>query len=166
MPQGPAARTTDPVMHPLPPLLSPGPGSMKCLIGMLPAWRGILAAAVPALQAAKKISDTAIQTAETATTAAAGSPGAPAALAAEQLVKTGAATAMGAMITGAAAGADIHSCCTPLPIPPHGPGVIIDGSKTVMIDNLPACRVGDTILEAVGPPNKVANGCETVIIGG
>ena len=166
MPQGLAARVTDPVAHPLPPLLSPGPGSLTCLIGMLPAWRGILAAAVPALQAAADAADQTIKTAEATTTAAAGSPGAPAALAAEQLTKTTLLASMSSMIIGAAAGADIHSCLTPLPIPPHGPGVVIDGSKTVMIDNLPACRMGDTILEAVGPPNKIADGCATVTIGG
>jgi uncharacterized Zn-binding protein involved in type VI secretion len=35
----------------------------------------------------------------------------------------------------------------------------------VLINNLPAARMGDTILEAVGPPNKIAMGCPTVIIG-
>jgi uncharacterized Zn-binding protein involved in type VI secretion len=55
---------------------------------------------------------------------------------------------------------------TPLPIPPHGPGVVIDGSTTVMINGLPACRLGDTILEPVGPPNKIVKGEFTVIIGG
>jgi uncharacterized Zn-binding protein involved in type VI secretion len=44
--------------------------------------------------------------------------------------------------------------------------VVIDGSKTVMIDNLPAARQGDTLLEAIGPPNKIAMGCPTVSIGG
>jgi uncharacterized Zn-binding protein involved in type VI secretion len=72
---------------------------------------------------------------------------------------------MSSAISAAAGGADIHVCTTPLPIPPHGPGVVIDGSTTV-VNNLPACRLGDTILEAVGPPNKIAMGCPTVIIGG
>jgi uncharacterized Zn-binding protein involved in type VI secretion len=36
----------------------------------------------------------------------------------------------------------------------------------VLINNLPACRMGDTIIEAVGPPNKIAMGEPTVIIGG
>jgi uncharacterized Zn-binding protein involved in type VI secretion len=139
---------------------------MTCKIGMLPAWRGILAAAVPALQAASQTANATIQTAEATTAAAAGTPGAPAALAAEQATKTSLAASMSSMITSAAAGADIHTCCTPLPIPPHGPGVVITGSATVMIDHLPACRMGDTILEAVGPPNKIAMGCPTVTIGG
>lgn len=165
MPGKPAARITDPVIHPLPPVLTGGPGSPTVLIGFLPAWRGIPAAAAGALQAAKQVSDAAIKTAEAATLAAAGTPGAPAAKAAEETAKASAAASMGSMITGMAAGADIHACTTPLPIPPHGPGVVIDGSQTVLINNLPACRMGDTILEAVGPPNKIAMGCMTVLIG-
>ena len=72
---------------------------------------------------------------------------------------------MSSTITSAAGGADIHACVTPFPVPPHGPGVVIDGSPTVMINNLPACRMGDTILEPIGPPNKIVKGCPTVIIG-
>jgi len=161
-----AARITDNVAHPLPPVLTGGPGSPNVLIGSLPAWRGVLAAAVPGLLSAKTASDTAIQVAEAATIAAAGTPGAPAALAAEQTAKTTAASTMGSAITAAAVGADIHSCATPLPLPPHGPGVVIDGSQTVLINNLPASRMGDTILEALGPPNKIIKGEFTVLIGG
>src|SRR5215831_4455621 len=162
----PAARVTDNVAHPLPPVLIPGPGSPNVLVGFLPAWRGVSAAVAAALQAAKQISDTTIQVAEAATLAAAGTPGAPAAKAAEETTKATAAASMGAMITSSAGGADIHVCATPLPIPPHGPGVVIDGSQTVVINNLQACRQGDTILEAVGPPNTIAMGLPTVIIGG
>ena len=97
--------------------------------------------------------------------AAAGTPGAPEAKVAEETAKALAATQMGSMITSMAGGADIHACLTPLPIPPHGPGVVIDGSATVLINNLQACRMGDTILEAIGPPNKIAMGQPTVIIG-
>jgi uncharacterized Zn-binding protein involved in type VI secretion len=166
MPKGPAARITDNVSHPLPPVLTPGPGSPTVLIGYLPAWRGVPAAAAAALQAAKQVSDTAIQVLESATKAAAGSPVAPAAYAAEQAGKTAALSAMSSMISGAAAGmADIHVCATPSPVPPHGPGVVIDGSTTVLINNMPACRMGDTVLEPLGPPNKIAKGCQTVIIG-
>jgi uncharacterized Zn-binding protein involved in type VI secretion len=161
----PAARVTDPVEHPLPPILNPGPGSENVLIGFLPAWRGIPAGDAVGLESAKEASDAAIQTAEAATLAAAGTPGAPAAEAAEQATKATAAETMGAAITSAAGGADIHSCETPLPAPPHGPGVVIDASPTVLINNLPAARMGDTILEAVGPPNSIAMGCPTVIIG-
>lgn len=162
----PAARITDPVAHPLPPVLTGGPGSPNVFIGGLPAWRGILAASAMALQTAKQISDTTIQVAEAATLAAAGTPGAPAAKAAEEATKAASAASMGSMITSSALGADIHTCSTPLPIPPHGAGVVIDGSTTVLINNLPACRQGDTILEAVGPLNKITMGCLTVLIGG
>lgn len=167
MPQGPAARMgVDTTAHPLPPTLTPGPGSVNVLIGFAPAWRGMPLAAVAALQAAKTAADTAIQAAEAATKAAAGTPGAPAALAAEQAAKGAALASMGSAISGAAAGADIHICAVPSPVPPHGPGVVISGSATVMINNLPASRLGDDILEAIGPPNKITKGEPTVIIGG
>ncbi len=167
----PAARITDNVAHPLPPVLTGGPGSNNVLIGNLPAWRGIPAAAVPALQATKKTTGIAIQTAEAATKATAGTPGAPATFAAEQATKAASSATMSSMISAAAASslpgmADIHQCATPLPIPPHGPGVVIDGSKTVLINGLPACRLGDTILEALGPTNKIVKGDFTVLIGG
>ncbi len=162
----PGARITDNVAHPLPPVLGPGPGSLNVFIGKLPAWRGVPAAVAGALQAAKQVSDTAIQVAEAATVAAAGTPGAPAAKAAEEATKAACAAQMGSMISGMAGGADIHACSTPLPIPPHGPGVVIDGSATVLINGLPACRMGDTVLEAVGPPNKIVKGEMTVLIGG
>jgi uncharacterized Zn-binding protein involved in type VI secretion len=100
----------------------------------------------------------------------------PAAQAAEQTAKATAAASMSSLITSAAGAAaaaaaasggmvDIHSCSTPLPLPPHGPAVVINGSATVLINGLPASRAGDTILEAVGPPNSIASGCPTVIIG-
>lgn len=165
MPKGPAARILDPVVHPLPGMLTPGPGSMNVIIGGKPAWRGVTAGAAAAIQAAKATSDAAIQAAEAATLAAAGTPGAPAAKAAEETVKATAATSMASMIAGVAGGADIHSCMTPLPIPPHGPGVVVDGSTTVFINALAACRQGDTVVEPVGPPDKILMGCPTVIIG-
>ena len=161
----PAARITDPVVHPLPPVLTPGPGSPNVIIGYLLAWRGIPLAAVAALQSAKTASDATIKTATTAANAAKGTPGAPAAIAAEEATKASCLTAMSSMINGIGAMADIHVCTTPLPVPPHGPGVVIDGSPTVLINNLPACRQGDTILEAIGPTNKIAMGCPTVLIG-
>jgi len=48
----------------------------------------------------------------------------------------------------------------------QGSKIVVDGSTTVFINKLPACRAGDTIVEAIGPPNKIAMGCPTVIIGG
>lgn len=162
----PAARLGDPVAHPLPPVLTGGPTAITVIIGFKPAWRGVGAAAAAMLQSAKQVSDTAIKTAEAATLAAAGTPGAPAAKTAEEGAKSAAAISMGNTISGAAGGADIHTCATPLPIPPHGPGVVITPSKTVLIANMPAARQGDTILEAVGPPNSITMGCPTVLIGG
>jgi uncharacterized Zn-binding protein involved in type VI secretion len=166
MPTGPAARITDNVMHPLPPVLTPGPGSLNVLIGMLPAWRGIGGAAAAGIMAAKQSSDITVKAAEAATLAAAGTPGAPVAYAAEQTAKATALASLTSSIMSAAGGADIHACVTPSPLPPHGPGVVVDGSKTVMINNLPACRMGDTIIEPLGPPNKIMKGEMTVIIGG
>jgi hypothetical protein len=123
---------------------------------------------VAGLQAAKTASDIAIKAAEAATAAAAGTPGAPAAKAAEETLKAQQAAQMGSMISGMASGcgADIHICPIPLPIPPHGPGVVINASATVLIGNLPAARQGDTILEALGPSDSIAMGCPTVLIGG
>lgn len=164
MPKGPAARITDPVAHPLPPVLTGGPTAITVIIGKKPSWRGIGAAGAAALQAAKKASEIRIKAAE-ATTAAAVGPAIAVAKTAEETLKAAEAVAMGAMISGAAGGTDIHACVTPLPIPPHGPGVVIDPSKTVIIANMPAARMGDTILEAIGPPNKIAMGEPTVIIG-
>ena len=165
MPTGPAARLTDSTVHMGAPLL-PGTGSPNVLIGFLPAWRGVPLAAGAALQAAKAPADIAVQAAVAATAAATG-PALPVAYAAEQAAKTAAAAAMAAAINGAAAsGADKHMCLMPSPVPPHGVGVVIDGSATVMINNLPACRMGDTVLESLGPPNKIVKGYATVIIGG
>lgn len=167
MPKGPAARITDPVVHPLPGILTPGPGSPTVLIGGLPAWRGVPAAAAAGIQAAKSAADATVQAAEAAALAAMGTPGAPAAKAAELATKNAVSAGMSATISGASGGADIHNCLTPVPPPlPHGIGVVIDGSATVLINNLPACRMGDTIIEALGPPNKIVMGLPTVIIGG
>jgi uncharacterized Zn-binding protein involved in type VI secretion len=165
MPKGPAARVGDNLAHPAPPVLT-GVGSPTVFIGKRPAWRGVGGAAVGPLQSAKQASDIAIKTAEAATLAATGTPGAPAAKAAEETLKAQQAAQMGAMVMSMAGGADIHTCATPLPLPPHGPGLVIDGSKTVFINGLPACRMGDTIVEALGPPNKIVSGEVSVIIGG
>lgn len=168
MPQGPAARVGDPVTHPLPPVLGPGPGSPNVLIGMMPAWRGMPLAAAAGLMAGKVTSDIAVTTAVAASTAAAGTPGAPAAITAETTAKQTATSSMTSAMSSAGAGADVHMCATPFPptVPlPHSQGMVITGSLTVMINNLPACRAGDTIMECLGPPNSIAMGCPTVIIG-
>src|SRR6476646_1943786 len=102
MPTGPAARITDNVLHPLPPVLGPGPGSSNVLVGSLPAWRGVPAAVAAGLQAAKQVADTTIKAAEVATLSAVGTPGLPAAKLAEETVKATAAAQMGSLITAAA----------------------------------------------------------------
>jgi uncharacterized Zn-binding protein involved in type VI secretion len=180
MPQGPAARLTDAVVH-VPPALTGGPPALTVLIGNMPAWKGIPLAAAPGLVAAQQTSESAIKIAENialataaAAVLAAGTPGAPTAvaaataarLAAETLKASSLATMSATIATAAAGGASMHACATPWPIPPHGPGVVIDGSATVSLENAPACRLGDTIVEAIGPPNKIVMGCMTVLIGG
>ena len=162
MPTGPAARITDNVAHPLPPVLTGGPTAITVIIGFLPAWRGIGGAAAAAIQSANQTATTSIKAAE-ATTAAAVGPAAPIAYAAEQALKASLLAAMSSMITGS--GTDIHACLTPSPIPPHGPGVVTTPSATVVIANMPAARMGDTITEAIGPPNTIVKGEPTVIIG-
>jgi hypothetical protein len=180
MPKGPAARLSDAVVHPTPPVLTGGPPALTVLIGFLPAWKGIPLALSAGVQAAQQTSESAIKVAENialvaqaAAVAAAGTPGAPVAVAAAtaarlaaETLKASSAAAMSATIAAAAAGgASMHACALPWPIPPHGPGVVIDGSPTVVIENSPACRQGDTIVEAIGPPNKIVMGCMTVTIG-
>jgi uncharacterized Zn-binding protein involved in type VI secretion len=150
-------------------VLTPGPGSPNVLIGGLPAWRGIGAAAAAALSSAKQASDVRVQASFATRSAAMGTPGAPAAIAADEALKVAEAAAMAAMISSMAGMADKHMCVSlapvPLPPPPHGVGVVIDGSTGVFINDLPACRIGDTILESFGPPNKIVVGLPTVIIG-
>ena len=162
----PAARHLDSVTHPLPPVLTGVPTSPNILIGYKPAWKGVPAGAAASLKTAQKTADTTIEVAKKATTAASGTPGYAAAKAAEEVVKATALASMSSMISSMSMGADIHICTTPYPAVLHGPGVVIDGSKTVLINNLPAARQGDTVLEAIGGPNKITGGCTSVIIGG
>jgi uncharacterized Zn-binding protein involved in type VI secretion len=49
-------------------------------------------------------------------------------------------------------------------VKPHVGGVVAVGSVTVMIGGLPAARQGDLVVE-VGPPNAIAFGALTVLIG-
>ncbi|WP_454778189.1 PAAR domain-containing protein [Georgenia muralis] len=62
------------------------------------------------------------------------------------------------------AGSDTHVCPLVDGPKPHVGGTIAVGSPTVFIGGLPAARLGDQILEA-GPPNVVAAGDPTVLIG-
>ncbi|MBE9068782.1 PAAR domain-containing protein [Leptolyngbya cf. ectocarpi LEGE 11479] len=142
----PAARLGDKVVHPLPGVLGPGPGSLNVKIGGLPAWRGLpLGASLPEPPPEPEPEED--QTEEEA--------GAAQQAAAEE-----------AMLA-AGGGADIHACAQPSsPVTVDGPGFVTTGSTTVMINGLPACRQGDTITEILGPPNVIDMGCPTVKIGG
>lgn len=60
--------------------------------------------------------------------------------------------------------ADFHACPLLTALVPHVGGVVAMGSATVLINNLPAARQGDMIVE-VGSPNSIVMGCPTVIIG-
>lgn len=59
---------------------------------------------------------------------------------------------------------DFHTCPLVTGVVPHVGGVVAVGSLTVFINNLPAARQGDVIVEA-GPPNTIVIGCPTVLIG-
>lgn len=159
----PAARITDVTVHGTP--LAPGPGSANVLIGFLPAWRGIPLTAAAAVQAAQSAAATAVKAAESATKAAAGTPGAPAAYAAEQATKAAMLASMSSMMASFGGSSDIHVCPIPTPVPPHGPGVVIDGSASVLINYMPSCTMGCTVLEALGGADKIAKGEPTVLIG-
>jgi uncharacterized Zn-binding protein involved in type VI secretion len=63
---------------------------------------------------------------------------------------------------------DMHTCpmVTPgVPPVPHVGGPITMGSATVLIGNMPAARMGD-MATCTGPPDTIAAGCPTVLIGG
>jgi uncharacterized Zn-binding protein involved in type VI secretion len=58
---------------------------------------------------------------------------------------------------------DFHSCPLVDVKGPHVGGVVLMGSLTVLINNLPAARMGDIIGEST--PNTILVGCPTVLIG-
>ena len=82
-----------------------------------------------------------------------------------EMIKAAAAVAATAVMSAMAGLADMHICPLPVPVPPHGPGFVTKGSSSVLIDNLPACRQGDKVMEACGGPDPIAMGCTTVVIG-
>ena len=59
---------------------------------------------------------------------------------------------------------DFHTCPLVSGTVPHVGGVITVGSATVLINNMPAARMGDMITES-GPPNTITMGAPTVLIG-
>ncbi|HEX8190166.1 MAG TPA: PAAR domain-containing protein [Pyrinomonadaceae bacterium] len=62
------------------------------------------------------------------------------------------------------AGADFHTCPLVTGVVPHVGGLVAVGSATVLIEGMPAARLGDVIVES-GPPNSIATGDMTVMIG-
>ena len=61
---------------------------------------------------------------------------------------------------------DTHVCPLVNGTVPHGGGFVAMGSTSVLINNLPAARQGDSIMEVGGGPNSIVSGLLTVIIGG
>lgn len=59
---------------------------------------------------------------------------------------------------------DVHSCPLFEGPKPHVGGVVAVGSSTVLINDCPAVRQGDTVTEAASP-NTITLGCTTVLIG-
>lgn len=59
---------------------------------------------------------------------------------------------------------DFHVCPLTTGPVPHVGGMVAMGSTSVLINNMPAARQGDMIVES-GPPNSIAMGEPTVIIG-
>ena len=62
------------------------------------------------------------------------------------------------------AGVDTHVCPLADGTTPHIGGTVAVGSTTVLIGGAAAARQGDVIVEA-GPPNAIAMGAVTVLIG-
>jgi uncharacterized Zn-binding protein involved in type VI secretion len=162
----PAARIGDPVLHPIPPVLTGAPVSTNVLISNRPAWRGIDPADLANLMKMIEEAKAEVTKAQTASASAAGTPAAGAAQANEAKVKLEQAAKIADAIGNLAGkGVSIHACGSLLPTP--APGIVITGSQTVQINGLPACRMGDTILEGLlHAPNQIAAGDPTVMIGG
>jgi uncharacterized Zn-binding protein involved in type VI secretion len=126
--------------------------------GGAPAAAGVASAQIALLQSTNA-------TLTATWTAASAVPGGQAAAdqAYTQGIKLAAAAGAGA-VAGALQGmADMHVC--PLVFPPHGPGFVTDASKSVFINGLPACRMGDKVLEAAGGSDPIASGAPNVTIG-
>ena len=151
----PAARVGDPVTIPVPPVLT-ATGSLNVVIGKFPAWRGASPEAVAKLMEVQKQAQIAIAKAEAATAAAAGTPASGAAKANEEKTKLEQKKNMADAIASLAAVTDVHA----------GRGVVKDGSLTVLINGLPACRQGDIVLEGLSITDPITGGFPTVLIGG
>lgn len=112
-----------------------------------------------------KLMATNVKETATYTSAAAVPGGEPAARQAYTLVmKNEIASFAGDAVNAIAGMTDIHTCPAP-GVPPHGPGVVTKGSRSVNINNLPATRKDDQVFEAAGGSDPISLGCPTVFIG-
>jgi uncharacterized Zn-binding protein involved in type VI secretion len=59
---------------------------------------------------------------------------------------------------------DMHACPMVTVVVPHVGGPLVLGSFTVLTGGVPQSRVGDMLI-CVGPPDAVAMGCSTVLVG-
>ena len=59
---------------------------------------------------------------------------------------------------------DFHACALSTP-QPHVGGSVLIGSTTVFINNMPAVRFGDQVMEGGGGPNAIIMGEASVLIG-
>ncbi len=60
---------------------------------------------------------------------------------------------------------DMHVCPQVTVLVPHVGGPIVTGAPTVIIEGMPAARIGDTLI-CIGPPDVIATGSSSVIIAG
>lgn len=151
MPGPPAARMFDATAHGDP--LKPGPCSPDVFIGGQKAWRALdPAAAAQLLNLAK-------EAAESAAKAASAVSDVDRAKHMKDLADTAAAMAK------IMASTDQHACTVVKLLIPDGNGVVTKGSSSVLINGLPACRIGDPIQE-VTSVNSITAGEPTVLIGG
>ncbi|MEL6381873.1 MAG: PAAR domain-containing protein [Cyanobacteria bacterium J06626_18] len=151
MPGPPAARIFDATAHGDP--LKPGPASPNVYIGGKKAWRALDPAA------AKQLLDLAKKATESVTKAGNAVTEADRTKHLDDLEDT--AKAMAKIM----ASADQHACTVVKVLIPDGNGVVVKGSSSVLINGLPACRVGDPIQE-VTSVNSIVAGEPTVLIGG
>lgn len=147
----PAARVNDMTAHGSP--LGPGPGSPNVFIGKLPAWRGLPATALADLT---KAFTQAIEEAQCALAA-------PNSVAQAKFLDDLANTVKKMLLIMAST--DQHACPVVKVVVPDGNGVVINGSSSVLINGLPAARLGDTIMESTST-SSITNGDTTVFIGG
>lgn len=68
-------------------------------------------------------------------------------------------------MAGAARVGDMHTCPLSSPNPHVGGPILPPGCITVLIEGMPAARVGD-MATCTGPPDAIVKGSGTVMIGG